>query len=131
MKAKCECKFIDLVNMDLMGDNIYTQAIMEILDVIGELNIAVVKCVKDIFNKEKFIKCTGGFIIFSLFMGQIICLVKFAIDGLYFIRKYFFNLTQSFLAYTGAKESNRIIFGNHKNSPPLKIIKKKLLFQKI
>ena len=130
MKAKCECKFIDLVNMDLMGDNIYTQAIMEILDVIGELNIAVVKCVKDIFNKEKFIKCTGGFIIFSLFMGQIICLVKFAIDGLYFIRKYFFNLTQSFLAYTGVKESNRIFFGNHKNSPPLKNNKKKVIVSK-
>jgi hypothetical protein len=96
--------------MDLIGDNIYTQAAKEILDVIGELNIAVVKCVKDIFNKDKFLKCTGEFIIFSLFMGKIICLVKFGIDGLYFIRKYFFNLTQSYLAYTGVKESNRIIF---------------------
>ena len=130
MKAKCECKFIDLVNIDLIGDNVYTRAIADVLDVISELNIAVIKCVKDIFNKDKFIKCTGGFIILSLFMGQIICLVKFAVDKLYFIRKYFFNLTQSFLDYIGVKDNNQNFFGNLKNAPPLKNNKKKSIVAK-
>ena len=112
MRAKCECKFIDLVNIDLFKNNLYGKAIREIFEVIGELNIAVVKCFKDIFNKDYFIKNTGGFIIFSLFVGQVICFIKYIIHGLYYIRKYIINLTQSYTNYINTK-----IDVNNINSP--------------
>ena len=112
MKAKCECKFIDIVNMDKIGDNVYTQAIQEIFDIISELNIAVVKCFKDIFNVKYFVKNTGGFIIISLFVGQLICFIKYAIDGLYYIRKYMLDLTESYIDYIGLNNLKP------KNMPP-------------
>ena len=117
MKAKCECKFIDIVNMDTMdkiGDNVYTQAIQEIFDIISELNIAVVKCFKDIFNVKYFVKNTGGFIIISLFVGQLICFIKYTIDGLYYIRKYMLDLTESYIEYIGLNNLKP------KNMPPKK-----------
>ena len=58
--------------MDIMNDNIYVQAIQEIFEVMSKFNLAVVKCFKDIFNKEYFVKNTGGFIILSLIFIQII-----------------------------------------------------------
>ena len=121
-RAKCECKFKDIVSMNIMGDNLYTQAFNDALDVISELNVAVVKCIKDIFNKDKFIKCTGGFIILFLFLGQIICLIIYAKDGLYYIRKHLMNLTQSYLDYIDIKSSNQnlIDLKNNNKNPPKK-----------
>ena len=120
MKAKCECKFIDLVNIvnfDLISDNLYSQGIKKILEVIGELNIAVIKCFKNIFNKNYFIKNTGWFIIISLFVGQLICFIKYSVDGLYKIRKYIFDLIQSY--------TNNIKKGvDDNNFPPKKKWKK-------
>ena len=115
MKAKCECKFIDIANMGKIGDNLYAQAIQEIFEIISELNLAVVKCFKDIFKKKYFLKNTGGFIIISLFVGKFICFIKFAIDGLYYIRKYIFELTKSYLNYIELNSFQKNI-----NFPPLK-----------
>ena len=106
MKAKCECKFIDLVNIELINENIYVQNIQEIFEIISELNIAVVKCYKDIFKKEYFMKNTGGFIIIVLFIGQIGCFIIYVADGLFFIRKYIFNLTKSYLVYLNKINNN-------------------------
>ena len=118
MKAKCECKFTDLVNMDIMSDNLYGQAIQEIFEIISELNIAVVKCFNDIFNKKYFVKNTGGFIILSLFIGQLICFIVYSIDGLYYIRKYLLNLAQSYMHYTN--KNGNILKNNIINIPPKK-----------
>ena len=120
MRAKCECKFVDLVNIDLIKDNTYARTIKEIFNIISELNIAVVKCYKDIFKKEYFFKNTGGFIILTLFIGQVGCFVQYIIDGLYFIRKYIFDLTNSYMIYL-----NDI---NHLNNPPPKHKKKSKKF---
>ena len=118
MKAKCECKFKDIVNMDIMSDNIYVQAIQEIFEVISEFNLAVVKCFKDIFKKEYFVKNTGGFIILSLFIGQIFCLIKYVIDGLYYIRKYIFDLTESYANYIGGNTLKNNTNKKNVNLPP-------------
>ena len=115
MKAKCECKFIDIVNMDKYGDNLYINTFKEILDIISELNIAVIKCIKDIFKAKYFVKNTGGFIIITLFIGQVGCFIKYAIDGLYFIRKYLFDLTTSYINYIGSNKSKLNV-----NIPPKK-----------
>ena len=120
MKAKCECKFIDLVNIDLISGNVYGDAIQEIFEIISELNIAVIKCFKDIFNKKYFLKNTGGFIILSLFIGQVTCFIKYAVDGLYYIRKYLFELVQSYMTFIGGNIIKKTI-----NTPPKKKIKRK------
>ena len=117
MKAKCECKFIDIVDIDSIK-NVYTEKIEEIIEIISELNIAVLKCFKDIFNKEYFVKNTGGFIIIALFTGQVCCFIKYMVSGLYFIRKYVFNLTNSYTNYLN--ENNNSFINNHINSPPQK-----------
>ena len=124
MRVKCECKFIDLVDINKIGDNYITRTISDVIDIISELNIAVVKCFKDIFNRDKFKRCTGGFIILALFLGQIICYIKFALDGLYSIRKYFHVLTQSFLSYIGSNNPSNNFLGNL-NVPPIKKRKKR------
>ena len=111
MKAKCECIFSNLMNNDLMN-NFYGQAIVEAMDIISSLNLSVMKCIKDIFDKEQFLKCTGGFIIIGLFAGQLICIFKFVFDGIYTIRKYIFSLSETFNIYL----NNHI----NVNSPPKK-----------
>ena len=120
MRAKCECKFINLVDIDKLGDNLYTRAINDVLDVVKELNIAVVKCFMGIFDREKFLKCTGGFIILSLFFGELICYIIFMVDGLYNIRKYLHALTQSFLDFISNSLPSNILF---LNNPPIKRLK--------
>jgi hypothetical protein len=72
------------------------------------------------FKKEYFAKNTGGFIIISLFVGQVICFIKFIIDGLYSIRKYIFDLTHSYMIYL-----NEI---THLNAQPPKHRKKSRKF---
>ena len=127
MKAKCECKFIDLVNVDFMGDNIFAKSITDIIDIISELNIGVLKCIKYIFNKNYFFKCTGAFIIFGLFLGKVICYIKFVVEGLYYIRRYFHHLTQSYLNYIRNNKSGNNLLSNYVNSHPKKNKKKIVL----
>ena len=95
LKAKCECTFNKLMNNNLM-DNFYGQTIAEFMGILNSLNINVVQCIKDIFDKEQISKCVGGFIILALLSGQLVCMIKYIIDGLYVIRKYIFSLTESF-----------------------------------
>ena len=109
LKAKCECIFGNLMNNDLM-DNLYGQAIAEVMDIISSLNIGVMQCFKDIFNKKQFKKCIGGFFILGLLGGQIGCLINFIITGLFNIRRYIFSLSESYKAYI---QKNNVI-----NSPP-------------
>ena len=111
MKVKCTCTFNDLINNELM-DNVYGQSISEIISVVSSFNINVVKCIKDLFNKDNFVKCIGGFIILGLLFGKIICIFTFIFKGFYYIRKFVFSLTESFLRYSQQK----II----KNQPPIK-----------
>ena len=117
MKAKCECIFNSFKNKDFM-DNLYGQAIAEVIDVISSLNIAVVQCIKEILNKERFTKCIGGYFILALLFGESLCFIKYIIDGLYNIRKYIFSLTESFNIYMKRHPSN---------SPPKKSVKSKTM----
>ena len=112
MKAKCECTFSNLMNSNLIKDNAYGQAIAEVMNILSSLNIAVVKCIKDIFKKEHFVKCIGGYLILGLLFGKLICTLKFTYDGLYAIRKYIFLLSDSYNVYSQKKNNN--------SSPPKK-----------
>ena len=105
LKAKCECTLNKLMNNDLM-DNFYGQTIEEFLTVLNSFNINVVQCIKDLFKKEHFSKCFGGFIILGLLFGELICSIKFSFDGLYEIRKYMFSLVDSFDSFMKQNKIN-------------------------
>ena len=107
LKAKCECTFNDLMGNQLFTDNLYGQSIEEIMDLLSSLNIAVVQCIKDIFNKKYFIKCDGAFIFLGLFLFEIICIIKFISEGLYKIRKFLLNLTQAYFDFI-SKNKNKL-----------------------
>ena len=110
MKAKCECIFNNLMNNDLISNNLYGQAISDIMDILSSLNIGVMKCIKDIFNKEQFKKCIGGFFILVLLFGQLICIFIYALKGLYILRKYLLSLVESYEKFIKKND----------NSPPKK-----------
>ena len=110
MKAKCECTFNNLMKNSLM-DNFYGQAIAEFMNVLNSFNINVVQCFKDIFDKNNFIKCVGGFFILALLFGKLLCMFIYIFEGLYVIRKYIFSLNESFNIYM----KNNLI-----NGPPRK-----------
>jgi hypothetical protein len=121
MKAKCECIFKDLMNPGLM-DNVYAQSFAEIVEIFNSININVVKCFRDIFVKENFINCIGGYFLLGLLFGQLLSMLKFIYDGLYFIRKYIFSLTEAFQEYI---KKNPNIF-----QPPKKQKLNSILLQK-
>jgi hypothetical protein len=77
-------------------DNFYGKTITEIISVLSSFNINVVQCIREMFYKEQFKKCIGGFFIIFLLIFQLISIFKFIHDGLYNIRKYIFSLTESF-----------------------------------
>ena len=120
LKAKCECIFNDIKNNNLMN-NLYGQAVAEVMDVISSLNIDVVKCFKELFNKQRFKKCTGGFFILVLLVGKLGFCIRYIFDGLYNIRKYVFSLIDLFNKFM--KKSPAI------NFPPKKKKNKSLILK--
>ena len=122
LKAKCECIFNDIKNNNLMN-NLYGQAVAEVMDVISSLNIDVVKCFKELFNKQRFKKCTGGFFILVLLVGKLGFCIRYIFDGLYNIRKYVFSLIDLFNKFI--KKSPAI------NFPPKKKKNKSLILKSV
>ena len=121
LKVKCLCalKYFDniLYISDVFGKFAIADFIEENFGVIH-----VIKCFKDIFDRKRFSNCIGGFIIISLFILEIICYIKFTIDGFNYIRKYLDTLTQSFIDYID--NNNNIKPSNNTNNPPINKRKK-------
>ena len=105
MKAKCECTFNKLLNNDIIS-NLNVGAVNEVIDIINSLNLNVLQCFMDIFNPKYFQKCIGGFIMLGCLIIQIICVVKFLSNGLYYIRKYIISLSESLKLYKTKKNFN-------------------------
>ena len=97
-RAKCECSFNNFLNNDIVG-NIKVGVLSDTFDILNSLNINVFKCFLDIFKPKNFIKCIGGFLFSACLIIQIICVVKFLSNGLYYIRKYIISLSESFNLY--------------------------------
>ena len=125
LKAICICTFNDLNNHSLT-QQLYSQYIEEVFELVTSLNIAVVQCIKDIFVREYFIKCVGAFIFLGLFLCHIICLIIFLIDGLYYIRKFLFSLTESYSNYMYKNNNNKQNMNTICHSPIKRRAKKKI-----
>ena len=104
MKAKCDCKFNDIVNNDLIKENVLINSIVgEVFDIINNSNIAVLKCYKYII--KYFPKRYGGFITIILLFCHIILSIVFFSYELNIIRRYVYNLTENFLKFISQEEN--------------------------
>ena len=69
MTALCKCKFNDIINNELIKDNVFINSITnEIVEIITQSNLEVLKCYKYIFIN--FQKSIGGFISFAAILFQ-------------------------------------------------------------
>ena len=117
MSVKCKCKFNDLANNELIKENVLLNSLVsEALELINEINIAVLKCYKYIL--KYFTKCYGSYISLFLIICHIILTIFFFCVELNKIKKYIYNLTENYLSYIKAKKIN-------KSNPPSKKRKKK------
>jgi hypothetical protein len=120
-KFKCECKFKSFADNNALNSNLYGQSIAEMINIISSLNIEVLKCIKDIFNKKYFVKCIGGHIILGLFGVELVALMIYSIKGLSIINKHTYALVESFKNYEKIKnEKSGIIEINEPSFPPKK-----------
>ena len=114
MRAKCECKFNDILNNNLLGKNKwYKNQIEEIVEIFSGTNLVLLKCYKEIFNKN-IIKKYGFYITLGVIIIQVISTIFYFTKSMFKIKKYIFYITEKYTSY--------II--NHKNNPPQKNLRK-------
>ena len=131
MESICECKFTSIINNDFIGDNVLlSNAIGEIADLLSSSNLIVLKCYKNVFKKEYILKGTGGFIILTIAILEIVFILIFIFYDMVNIRKYLYNLSEYYILLISDKQNNNIIdnvllTGNEKiKSNPIKKLKR-------
>jgi hypothetical protein len=136
MESICECKFNDLIKNDFIESNaLLSNTIGEVADLLGSSNLNVLKCYKNVFNKDLIKKGIGAFIILGITFIQIILSFLFIFYDMNMIRKYLFNLAHYYIFLFSGKnkdkknkinniiKNTRLLTGNIK-APPKKILKK-------
>ena len=120
MKTICECKFKDIINNEIFKDNVLiNSAVDELVQLISQSNLNVLKCYKYIFKYFK--RSYGGFIVIIFIFIQIILTIIYYFYELYEIKKYIFELTDKYLKYVSI--FNSIFEKDEKgNAPPKKNI---------
>ena len=105
LTAKCECSISGEGNQKdkLKENSIYKNKLGDLEEFIYLTNINVIKCYKDLFKNEYFIKNYGGFIILGLIFIQIICTLVYCTRSRFHLKKYIFSITNNFLNYLKAK----------------------------
>ena len=130
IESICECKFSNFLNNKLIEENVFiSNALEEITDFFSESNFLVLKCYKDIFNKENLLRNIGGFIIFGILLLEIIFAFVFIFFNNTKIRNFLYNLTNYYMTFnTINKDRKRKYSLNIPNvsSPPPKIRKFKI-----
>ena len=100
MTAICECKYKELIEDDTDEiEYIYKEAIDEVYDILNQVNIAVMGCYKDLFDPKYFLSNLGGFIILTMIVVQIITLFAYYHSSFFLMKKYVYDLTESYLLY--------------------------------
>ena len=121
----CECTLNNLINKDFLGDNIFFKSAMsEIRKLFQDTNIEVLRCYKDLFHVKYYLLNHGSFIIFILFIIQIILVIIYNHKYIFSMRKYLYNLMQTYLIYLeekGIASSNQ--FDNSLDNIQNKLIK--------
>ena len=124
-KAVCECTLSNLVHNNILGNNLFVQKTFgEVQDILTKTNVEVLKCYKDIFDKEMYKTNIGLYIILAF-----ICIIIAFIFIYYFInkikiQKYVLAITDQYLYSLYNKKNSELINNPFKNeeiskcSPP-------------
>ena len=75
LKAICECKFNNILSNSLGTDLLSQSQLGDIKNILGQTNIEIIKCYKDIFKYKFFISSSGNFLILILILCQVICTI--------------------------------------------------------
>ena len=114
LKSICECKFNNIINDKIFGNNIMEQSpLEEIKELISQTNIEIIKCYKDLFFSKYYISSPGFFIVVCFIIIQIIFMIVFFYKDLYLIRKYIFKITNQYILYLTIQKNGNIIEGNN------------------
>ena len=109
----CECTFSNIINNNLIN-NVFTG---EVIEIVREMNIEVLKCYQDVFKFEYFKKNYGGIMILVLILIQGIINIIYFCKDLIKIKKFTFGLINSYYFFY-----HKMI--NDINQPLKKVIKK-------
>ena len=119
MESICDCKFNDLINNELFGDNALISGITgEISDLLSNSNLDILQCYEDVFRKKYILKNVGGFIIIVItFIEIIFGIIFLAVDKINII-KYIYNLSEFYIIFLNDNNynSNKINFPPKKNN---------------
>ena len=109
LESICECKFNNLFTNDIIEENALLKGTLgEISDIISNSNLDVLKCYKDVFDKEYALKNIGGYIIIIIFVIELIFAIKFLAYDMSTIRKYLYNLSEKYIKLIEDKKTNEI-----------------------
>jgi hypothetical protein len=131
MESICECKFNDLMNNELIEGNALIQnTLEEVTELLSSSNLLVLQCYKDVFKAKYILKGSGGFIILSILLLELIFTFVFILYDMPIIRKYLYNLTEYFMLYIASLNKNalnlNLFLSNHiAKEPPKKKRKKR------
>ena len=126
-KAICQCILNNFIGSNIIGNNILLQnSLNELTSMLQETNIEVIRCYKDLSDIQYFISNTGGFIILSLILVQIVLAIIYYCKSLNLLKKYILNLTEKYISYLAITENNLLVSA-YKNSLDIKDDKPKKL----
>ena len=114
LKSICECKFNEIINDKILGNNIMEESqLKEIKEIISQTNIEIIKCYKDIFFGKYYASSPGFFIVICLIIIQIISIIVFIRKDLYLIKKYIFTITNQYILYLTIQKNGNVIGGDN------------------
>ena len=96
LRFNCKCRFNGFLENNGENNNSVNPSTKNFVKVIKSVNIEVIKCIKDIFNKKYFKNCTGGYIILILSSCQLACIIFYLFRGYMKIIKHSYALFETF-----------------------------------
>ena len=110
MLSECVCKYKDdtlYTELLLLDDNNTINDTIKILwNSTSKNSFIILKCFKYVFQNNNFFKCVGGLIVIIFMIIQIACVIHFYIKGLFGIKKYIFNLTETYINFLNLTNNN-------------------------
>ena len=118
----CQCTLNNIVNNNIFGNNILLQkSFGELQEILTKTNIEVMKCYKDLFDKEMYKNNTGFFIIIILIILNIILIFIYYFKFRIKIKRYIMGMIDIFISYLKkTKNNNLIVVSNKQNELILK-----------